>query len=86
MERNEIHAKVQDIFHRVFDRENLVIRDETAAKDISDWDSLAQLNIVVAAEEAFSVRFQTAEIRALHNVGEFKRLIAEKLAAGGTAR
>ncbi|MDD5657246.1 MAG: acyl carrier protein [Elusimicrobia bacterium] len=83
MDPNELHNQVRDIYRRVFDREELEISDETAAKDIPDWDSLAQINLIVAAEEAFRVRFQTAEIRALKNVGEFKALIAAKLGGAG---
>jgi acyl carrier protein len=81
MNPQELHSRLQDIFRQVFDSEALEIRDETAASDIEGWDSLAQINIVVGAEDRFGVRFQTAEIRALKNVGDFKRLIAGKLAA-----
>lgn len=81
MDPQQLHSRLQDIFRQVFDSETLEIRDETDAGDIEGWDSLAQINLVVGAEDQFAVRFQTAEIRALKNVGEFKRLIAEKLAA-----
>jgi acyl carrier protein len=60
----------------------LAISDEMTADDVDGWDSLAQINLVVGAEGVFAVRFQTAEIKALKNVGQFKRLIADKLAAG----
>jgi acyl carrier protein len=60
----------------------LAINDEMTADDVEGWDSLAQINLVVGAEDAFAVRFQTAEIKALKNVGQFKSLIAGKLAAG----
>jgi len=83
MAERELRLKVQEVFRRVFDRDDLEISDETTAQDIPDWDSLAQINLVVGAEEAFGVRFQTAEIRALKNVGDFQRLIAAKLAAKG---
>ncbi|MCX5796543.1 MAG: acyl carrier protein [Elusimicrobia bacterium] len=83
MDPQALHLEVQAVFRRVFDREDLILRDDTAARDIPDWDSLAQINLVVGAEEAFGVRFQTAEIRALKNVGGFKQLIAGKLAAQG---
>jgi len=81
MTPTELHDRLQDIFRQVFDSDALEIRDETAAHDIEGWDSLAQINIVVGAEDRFGVRFQTSEIRGLKNVGDFKRLIAAKLAA-----
>lgn len=79
MDPKKLHERVQDIFRNVFDDPKLVIKDETASKHIKDWDSLAQINLVAGAEEAFKIRFQTSEIRALKNVGEFKQLIARKL-------
>ena len=79
MDPKKLHDRVQAIFRNVFDDPKLVIKDETAAKHIRDWDSLAQINLVASAEEAFKVRFQTAEIRSLKNVGEFKQLISRKL-------
>ena len=79
MDPKKLHDRVQAIFRNVFDDPKLIIKDETAAKHIRDWDSLAQINLVAGAEEAFKVRFQTAEIRSLKNVGEFKQLISRKL-------
>lgn len=79
MEAELLHRNLERIFQSVFDRQDLAIKDEMTAGDIDGWDSLAQINLVVGAEDAFKIRFQTAEIKALKNVGEFKRLIAAKL-------
>ena len=79
MEAELLHKNLERIFQSVFDRQDLAIKDEMNAADIDGWDSLAQINLVVGAEDAFKIRFQTAEIKALKNVGEFKRLIAGKL-------
>lgn len=79
MEAGILHEKLERIFRSVFDRQDLAIKDEMSAVDIDGWDSLAQINLVVGAEDVFKVRFQTAEIKALKDVGEFKRLIAAKL-------
>ena len=81
MEAEILHQKLELIFRTVFDRGDLAIKDEMTADDIDGWDSLAQINLVVGAEDVFKVRFQTAEIKALKNVGQFKGLIASKLAA-----
>lgn len=83
MEARDLHDRVRSVFRKVFDSDSLEIRDEMTASDIDGWDSLAQINLVVGAEEVFSVRFQTAEIRDLRNVGDFKALIAKKLEAAG---
>lgn len=81
MEPQALHARLTEVFRSVFGSGTLTVADETTAADVEGWDSLAQINLVVGAEEAFGVRFTTAEIRALKNVGGFKALIASKLTA-----
>ncbi len=65
MTKEQILADVQDIFRDVFDEEDLVIKDETNADDIEDWDSLAQVRLTVAIENLQVARenFMAAESR-----------------------
>ena len=79
MTRDEIMAKVNEIFRDVFDDESLVITDSTNSDDIEDWDSLEQINLVVACEKKFNVKFDMKEIQALKNVGEMVDTILSKL-------
>ena len=80
MTKEQILADVQDIFRDVFDEEDLVIKDETNADDIEDWDSLAQVRLTVAVEKKFGIKFDFGELTALHNVGEMLELIGKKMA------
>lgn len=80
MTKEQILADVQDIFRDVFDEEDLVIKDETNADDIEDWDSLAQVRLTVAIEKKFGIKFDFGELTALHNVGEMLELIGKKMA------
>ena len=81
MTKEQILADVQDIFRDVFDEEELVIKDETNADDIEDWDSLAQVRLTVAIEKKFGIKFDFGELTALHNVGEMLDLIGKKIVA-----
>ena len=71
--------KLQKIFRDIFDDENLCITREMSAKDIEDWDSLAQINIVVVCEKSFNTTFTMAEITVLKNVGDMIDLIERKI-------
>lgn len=75
----DIKNDVQEIFRDVFDDEELIISNETTADDIEDWDSLAQMNLVVAIEKHFKIRFKVEEIASLHNVGEMLALIEQRV-------
>ncbi|MBQ3786930.1 MAG: acyl carrier protein [Lachnospiraceae bacterium] len=76
----ETMTKLQDIFRDFFDDEDIVLTDETTADDIDGWDSLTHVQLIVAVEKAFSVKFSTVEVMKLKNVGEFAALIEKKTA------
>jgi len=72
--------KLQDIFREVFDDDELVLTRETSARDIEEWDSLAQINLVSESEKVFGVEFEIEEIIVLKNVGDMVDLIDGKIA------
>jgi acyl carrier protein len=78
MDRPDIHTQLTEIFRDIFDDPSLVVRPEMSAKDIPEWDSFNHINIIVAAEQRFGVKFRTADIDGLRSVGEFAELIARK--------
>jgi acyl carrier protein len=67
------------IFREVFDDGTLTIKRETTADDIDDWDSLSHLNLVIAVEMKFGVKFALGELQSLKNVGEMVDLVGKKL-------
>ena len=73
--------KLQDIFRDLFDDDDLVLTQQTAAKDVKGWDSLKNVKLIVQIEKAFKVRFATGEVVALKDVGELVALIERKLVA-----
>lgn len=79
MLRAAIYEKLTAVFHDVFDDASIRIQDETTAADVADWDSLQHVNLIVAAEKAFGVKFSTKDVQSLANVGQFVDLIAKKL-------
>jgi len=79
MEKSEILKKVNDIFIDVLDDENIVLTYETTANDVEDWDSLNHIQLVVAIEKQFKIRFTSHEIQSWNNVGEMIDSISLKL-------
>jgi acyl carrier protein len=76
---NLIAEKLTRTFRFVFDDPNLELKRSTSAKEVEGWDSLTYINLIVAIESEFRIRFTTAEITALENVGELADLIGRKL-------
>jgi acyl carrier protein len=85
MNDTEIRDRLTAIFREVFDDESIEIRDAMTAKDVEEWDSLNHINLIVAVERNFKVKFTTKEVTNLANVGEFVALLKGKLSPPGRA-
>ncbi len=72
-------ARITPIFHQVFEDDSIVLKRVTTADDIDAWDSLSHINLVIAIEMAFGIRFALGELQALKNVGEMIDLIDKKI-------
>lgn len=79
MDRIEILKQINIIFIDVLDNENVVIMESTQATDVDDWDSLTHIQLVVAIEKQFKIRFTSKEIQSWKNVGEMIDSILSKL-------
>jgi acyl carrier protein len=79
MTEAEIYRGLTEIFHDIFDDDTLVLKPEMTAAAIPEWDSHNHISIIVAAEMRFGVKFQTAEIESMRNVGELVRCIERKV-------
>lgn len=78
MERSEILKQINGIFHDTLDDDTLVIDETTQASDVDEWDSLTHIQLVVAVEKHFKIRFTSKEIQSWDNVGEMIDCIVEK--------
>jgi acyl carrier protein len=78
MSEQQIYAGLTDIFRDVFANQTLQLAAGTSAKEIEGWDSFAHINIIVAAEAHFGVRFRSSEAQDLKNVGDLVRVIQLK--------
>ena len=81
MDSNTILKQVNDIFIDVLDNDDIRLEPATSAKDIEEWDSLNHIQLVVAIEKHFKLRFTTADINSWKNVGEMCVAIDNRLKA-----
>ena len=80
MNREEIFSKLNEIFTDVLDLEDEVeLTDETSANDIEEWDSLSHIQLIVAIEKSFGIKFTSLVIMKWRNVGEMVNSMEEKL-------
>lgn len=78
MEKNQILADVQEIFRDVLDNEDIEINFETVADDVEEWDSLSHIQLIVAIEKHFKIKFNSKELMEWKTVGDMIDSIAAK--------
>ena len=79
MERNDILKRVEEIFREELEIEDLELNDETTAEDVEEWDSLSHIQLIVAIEKEFNLKFTSREIMSWANVGEMIDCIQKKV-------
>ena len=80
MDTNAIYSALETLFRDVFLRDDIVLTPTLSARDVPGWDSMKQIEIVIAAEQRFGVKFTTRELDSMQSVGDLVATIARKAA------
>jgi acyl carrier protein len=76
-------AAVTRVLRTVLERPDLEPHLQTPLEDISGWDSMRQVAVVVELEARSGLTLEPAEVEAVHTVGDLVRLIGAKRALDG---
>lgn len=77
MTREEVFERLNEVFREFFDDEDICVTEETTADDIEDWDSFEHINLIVAVEDEFGMKFPMGKVVTMKNVGEMADIILE---------
>jgi acyl carrier protein len=80
-DHEEIYRKLNQVFHDVFGDDQIVVSPELTARDVSGWDSLRHVRLMLTVERAFGIKFSAYEVNKLKHVGQLGNLIQRKLGA-----
>ena len=75
MTDEEILARITAIVRDVVGDDSVVLTLNTVAQDVPGWDSMAHINIIVALEHEFRIKFKTASLEEAQNTGDLVKLI-----------
>ena len=76
---DEILKTINDIFIEELENDDIVLKRESTVDDVEEWDSLSHIQLVVAIEKHYEVRFTSVEIQKFNNVGDMCDSIKTKL-------
>jgi len=78
MDKLLLLSEIQNIMRDVLDDPDIVLTEATTANDVDNWDSLTHIQLVVAIEKHFKIKFTSKEILSWKNVGEMIDSIMQK--------
>jgi len=78
MDKNSVIQSLQPIFRDVLDLPELQLTAESNGSNVEEWDSLSHINLVVAIEKRYNIKFALGELQDLKNVGDMADLIIRK--------
>ena len=73
-------TRLYGVFRRVFDDGSISVSRQTTADDIEDWDSITHMNLIMAVELEFGVKFSARQMMTFKNVGDLFDAVAEQAA------
>lgn len=79
MTEADVLLKLEEIFRDLFDLPDLQLNVSMSADDIDEWDSVNHVMLVVQVEREFKIKFHTAEVEEMKNVGDLVKLVVGKL-------
>ena len=79
MTRENLNKNMTGVGGDLFHNEYITVHDATTADDIDDWDSLEHINLVVAVEKCFGIKFTMGEVTGMKNVGEMADIILGRI-------
>ena len=72
-------GRLPKVFRDVFGDPSIELSATTTADDIPDWDSLNHVQLIIALEKEFSIRFALGELQDVRDVGALANVILTKI-------
>lgn len=80
LNETEIFTGLSELFRDIFQDDTIQLSEAMTAEDVQGWDSFKQIEIILAAESRWRVRFNPRELDGMRCVGDLARAIAVKAA------
>lgn len=73
-----IAERLKKTILKALDLEEYDIQAGTAAHEVPGWDSLSHINVILAVEMEYGIRFKNVEVLKLKNIGDLQKLVDSK--------
>jgi acyl carrier protein len=73
-----ISEELKKTIQSVLQIDDFDFTDDTLATQVPGWDSLSHINVILAVEKHYGIRFKNIEVLRLKNIGDLQKLIDSK--------
>lgn len=74
-----ISERLKKTILKVLELDDYDITGEMTADQVPGWDSLSHVNVIIAVEKEYNVRFKNIEVLKLKRIGDLQNLVDSKL-------
>lgn len=78
LDQAQVYEGLKAIFSDVFMRDDIVLSPTLTAKDVEGWDSFKQIEIVMAAELQFGMKFTSTEVDNLRSLADLVAVVCKR--------
>ncbi len=75
----DIKSQVYKVFAEVFKIPVEEIKKDMTSADVEEWDSLGQLNLIIAVENKFGIKFEVEDIFNITTVDSIIKIVSKKV-------
>lgn len=68
-------SKIIEIFQDILDIKKEKINLKSTSAEIDRWDSIATINLIIAIEEEFGIKFKLEDIQTVKTIEDFVKLV-----------
>lgn len=70
---DQVEQRLHEVIRSIFGLDGRTLTDADSPRTIPDWDSANHIQLILALETEFEVRFEPGEIAQLMSVGDLRR-------------
>jgi acyl carrier protein len=85
MQEAGLYDELTEIFVDALSCGHLTLTPELTMNDVQGWDSFKQIEIILAVEEKYGIKFGARELDELYCVGDLARTILAKIPGAAAA-
>jgi len=74
----ETEMRLYDVIGRILEVDPETLSEDSNAQNTMRWDSLRHIEVIMAVESAYHVRFTMPELANLQRLGDIRSLLVEK--------